>query len=201
MPACSSVGSRSTSAAVFALPMTKSGCAASSASALGSFTPPRFTTVSGRPSSNCVQVSSAAATSVSFPPARHHTSAKLPMSAATRFGLSTVTVRPSASVNVTARASALPDAALSGCAPDAEAEAEAALPLCGADAAQPARRSASKRAAKLKICFFISVSSSSIQNIACPRYPFTGRTYHTTFRACCQPCQPRRAGSSASTAV
>ena len=46
-----------------------------------------------------------------------------------------------------------------------------------------------------------SVSSSSIQNIACPRYPFTGRTYHTTFRACCQPCQPRRAGSSASTAV
>ena len=59
-------------------------------------------------------MSAAAATRVSFPPARHHMSAKLPISAATRRGLSTVRLRPRPSVKVTAvpagPLSALPEA-------------------------------------------------------------------------------------------
>ncbi len=106
MPACSSVGSKSTSSCVRALAMTKSGFAARSVSTLGSVVLPMLATSSFRPRSNCVHVSSAEATMVSAPPAAHQTSAKLPMSVATRCGFSTVTVRSSASVNVTADDSA-----------------------------------------------------------------------------------------------
>ncbi len=86
MPAASRVGRRATAASVLALAITKSGSTASRTSKLGSLMAPRRSTVSGRPRSNWVQVSSAAATMVSFPPAKHHTSAKLPVRMATRSG-------------------------------------------------------------------------------------------------------------------
>ena len=100
MPISSSMPASSTSAAVFVLPSTKSGSAARSTSVLGVFTAPRFFTVSGRCKSNWVQVSSAAATRLSRPPARHQTSAKLPMRAAARLGCETESLRPRSSVKV-----------------------------------------------------------------------------------------------------
>ena len=100
MPALSKVLSSSRSAVVLQLAKMKSGWAARRTSRLGSFTAPRSATVSLRSRSKEVQASWAAAARVSCPPARHHTSAKLPMRAATRFGCSTVTVRPRSSVKV-----------------------------------------------------------------------------------------------------
>ena len=100
MPLCSSRSCSSRSASVLVLPITKSGSAASSSSTLGSVVVPRFFTVSGKSRSNWVQLSFAVATRVSCPPARHQTSAKLPIKAATRLGFASVTSRPKSSVKV-----------------------------------------------------------------------------------------------------
>ena len=100
MPADSSTSSSSRLDAVFTLARTRSGPAASRVSSEGDLIAPRLATSSPRPRSKLVHASSAAATSVSRPPARHQTSANEPMSAATRCGASlTVTLRPRSSVN------------------------------------------------------------------------------------------------------
>ena len=80
---------------------TKSGSAASRVSREGDFIAPRLATVSSRPRSKLVQASFAVAARLSLPLARHHTSAKEPIRAATRSGcLGAVTVRPKSSVKV-----------------------------------------------------------------------------------------------------
>ena len=110
MPMASRGSRRARSASVFTLAMTKSGWAAMTVSRLTCLVEPRLMTFSPSGMSKPVQVSDAAAARVSSPPARYHMWAKLPISAATRSGFSTVTVRPRSSSKHTAPVSSAPEA-------------------------------------------------------------------------------------------
>ena len=82
-----------------ALAITKSGCEAIRSSTFGSSIAPSLTTESSSSKSRLSHASLTEATS--FPPARSHTSEKLPRSEAVLSADFTVTLLPSASVNVT----------------------------------------------------------------------------------------------------
>ena len=107
MPAFSRIFSRSISASVLALAITKSGFKAIIFSISGSRWEPTLTTSSPNCRSKLVHESLAAPTT--SPPASSHSSVKLPISVTTLSWRSTVTVLPRSSVNVIPAASVCAD--------------------------------------------------------------------------------------------
>ncbi len=156
MPAFSSVSRHSRSCFVLALARMKSGCASSSFSRLRPLRLPILTVSSGR--SRCRSSQASSAVAHTSPPDNSQTSAKLPKSAATRWGcMGTVTSRPRSSVKV--RVSSCGALAVSDAAGDTVDEGAGERLLDeddGAFVAHAVSRESARRAQREMAAFFIS---------------------------------------------